>query len=224
MVIVFVHGMGLSSACWDAVRAHVPASVDTIAFDLPGHGARAGEAPLEHVDALADDVARRIDAPSFVVVGHSMGGAVAQALLQRHRERVERAVLVSSALRFPAAPMMLNAARSDMTALRRMFKDGLGGDDVVPRSRALFDACSDSVLVADIGVCASFDARTWGAAPSRAPRGVVVLGGERDEITPPKAWRRLAEQWNARLVEVGAHGHMLTEECPAEVAHAVLAG
>ncbi len=220
---VFVHGMGMSAAVWDAVRAHVP---DSIAVDLPGHGTRANEAPLDSADDMADDVARRVDAATFVVVGHSMGGAVAQALLHRHRERVSRAVFVASALRFPAAAMMLDAARADVQAFRTMFTDGLGARDVAPRSCALFDACSDDALVADIAACASFDARAWDSIAERtiariAERDmtpIVVVGGDLDDITPPVAWRRLASGWEARLVEVGAHGHMLPEVCPVEVA------
>lgn len=216
-MIVFVHGMGMSAAVWDAVRAHVP---DSIAVDLPGHGARADEPPLTDVDDMADDVARHVDAHTFVVVGHSMGGAVAQALLHRHCARISRAVLVSSALRFPAASAMREAARADMSTFRSMFKDGLGAPAAVPRSRALVDACSDEALLADIAACASFDARTF----ARPDANVVVVGGDLDDITPPNAWRRLAEQWKARLVEVGAHGHMLPEVCPAEVARVVADG
>jgi pimeloyl-ACP methyl ester carboxylesterase len=216
-VIVLLHGMGMSAAVWDATRAHLP---DSLALDLPGHGARAHEAPLDNADELADHVARVVHAPTFVVVGHSMGGAIAQALMRRHRERVERAVLVASALRFPAAAMMLEAARADMHAFRAMFNDGLGAVDVVPRSRALVDACSDEALVADINVCASFDARPF--ADASGARRVTVVGGDLDDITPPKAWRRLAELWSARLVEVGAHGHMLPEVCPMEIARVAL--
>lgn len=214
--------MGGAAAVWDDVRAAIALKGACVAHDLPGHGARKGEASLDDVAAMANDVARAAPFERFVAVGHSMGGAVVQTLLHRHPGRITRAVLVASALRFPAAPMMLAALDADPLAFRAMFKDGLGPAHVVPRCRRLADECSDAALRADLVACAAFDARAFASA--RDDVDVVVVGGDLDEVTPPKAWRRLAEAWRARVVAAGPRGHTLPEEAPLDVVNAVFMG
>lgn len=235
---LLVHGMGGAAALFEALALALGADRQCAhAVELPGHGARADEAPLSSVDELADDVAahaRSLPAgPPFVVVGHSLGGAVAQALAVRHRALVERIVLVSSALRFPAAAVLLAAFDADPAGARALFAEALGPAALVPRSRSLLAACSDAALRADIVALAGFDGRAGEgeraaalvdpAAIARARAFALVVGGDRDELTPPRAWRRLAESWGADVLAIDG-GHMLPEERPAEIAAALRRG
>lgn len=81
--IVFLHGIGSSSATWDRVAELLSGAHRTVTFDLLGHG----ESPvlddpaeytrdraLDDVDALLDG----LDGPA-VLVGHSLGGYLALA-------------------------------------------------------------------------------------------------------------------------------------------------
>lgn len=79
-------GEGLAAAGWSAV-----------AVDLPGHGG-SGPAPSYRFADLAEVLAAEQGTGWDLVVGHSLGGAVATALLAAHPATAARALLVDPAL------------------------------------------------------------------------------------------------------------------------------
>lgn len=93
--VVFLHGAGASGHMW---RHHVGALSDfhCLAPDLPGFG-RSNRMPFLSRPVTADLVAELIQARAPAgrvhVVGLSWGGGVAHALLDRHPELVDRAVI-----------------------------------------------------------------------------------------------------------------------------------
>ena len=81
--LVFIHGLGGSTATWDGVVAELSPVYTTVAVDLLGHG----QSPVPEDTALytrdaaltdLDDVLATIDGPA-VLVGHSLGGYLALA-------------------------------------------------------------------------------------------------------------------------------------------------
>jgi len=79
-------GEGLADAGWRAV-----------AVDLPGHGQSPVAASYRFTD-LADVLADRLGLGWDLLLGHSLGGAVATVLLARHPRVAARALLVDPAL------------------------------------------------------------------------------------------------------------------------------
>lgn len=102
--VVLLHGwMFPADVTWFACYAGVAGCAHVIAVDHRGHGRglRPGE-PFRLTDA-ADDVAgllRHLDAAPAVVVGYSMGGAIAQLLWQRHPAVVGGLVLCATSATF----------------------------------------------------------------------------------------------------------------------------
>jgi pyruvate dehydrogenase E2 component (dihydrolipoamide acetyltransferase) len=101
--IAFIHGLGGSLSSWQFVMGGLAATHRMIALDLPGHGGSSKLAPAVadySVAGLAGDIATTISAgkrkPS-VIVGHSLGGAVALMLAVDHPELVAGLVLIDSA-------------------------------------------------------------------------------------------------------------------------------
>jgi pimeloyl-ACP methyl ester carboxylesterase len=100
--VVFIHGLGGSLATF---ALNLPAFAEKFrlcALDLVGAGDSDKAVTDYSVPALADFLAHFLDTlgPEWQrasLVGHSLGGAVALALAERHPERVERLVLVDSA-------------------------------------------------------------------------------------------------------------------------------
>jgi 3-oxoadipate enol-lactonase len=98
--VVLVHGIGSSRKKWDPqIDALVDAGFRALRFDLRGCGesvAPEGDHAMPHflsdligfVDALALD--------SFHLVGHSLGGMIAQRYVIQHPARVRSLVLVST--------------------------------------------------------------------------------------------------------------------------------
>src|SRR5215217_6069650 len=85
--VIFLHGIGGSAQSWTPqVESFTAHGFLPIALDLLGFGSRP---PVESLtfDQLAADVEaaieqRRLDRP--ILVGHSIGGMVAQTVLRRH--------------------------------------------------------------------------------------------------------------------------------------------
>jgi len=99
--VVLVHGIGdEASRSWGQVVPDVARDYHVVVFDLPGFGrsTRANELyNPERYAAFVDFVVDRFVDGRFVLIGHSMGGAVALRYAAAHPEKVERLVLVDVA-------------------------------------------------------------------------------------------------------------------------------
>jgi len=101
-LVVFVHGLGGSYETWSL---NLPAFAERFricALDLVGAGSSDKPAMDYSVPALADFLARFLDAlggdwQRVSLVGHSLGGAIAITFASHYPERVDRLVLVDSA-------------------------------------------------------------------------------------------------------------------------------
>lgn len=94
--IVMIAGLGASAHDWGPTAERLSALARVITFDNRGAGqSTAPDEPMT-LDQLAEDAVAVFEAyglSSAHVVGHSMGGMIAQILAARHPELVERLVL-----------------------------------------------------------------------------------------------------------------------------------
>jgi len=103
MRFVLVHGGFHGAWCWDrlvpelAARGH-----DAVAPDLPGHGDRRSEEPS--FDAYRKAVADVVE-PGDVLVGHSMGGAVATGAADLVPSRIRRLIYLAAAVPIEGKPL-----------------------------------------------------------------------------------------------------------------------
>jgi len=102
--LVFIHGFGGRAAYWHFQLDHFHYDSRVIALDLRGHGL--SDAPKSRYDVpelCADVVAMlaAVDAPErFVLVTHSFGGAIGTYFVNQYHQRVERLVIIGSAVQF----------------------------------------------------------------------------------------------------------------------------
>ena len=103
--VVFLHGVTASGTGWDWLPPAVTADRRIINVDLRGHGRSDRAAGSYVLPEFADDVLavlRDVAGTPSVLVGHSLGGAVAWDIAQRHPELVGAAFLADPPL-IPAA-------------------------------------------------------------------------------------------------------------------------
>jgi pimeloyl-ACP methyl ester carboxylesterase len=96
--VLFVHGLAGDRTVWENQLPHLRATRRAIAMDLRGHGESALAADGSYgIPGLVSDVAvvaKALDLDRFVLVGHSVGAAVAAGYAGASPERVAGLLLV----------------------------------------------------------------------------------------------------------------------------------
>lgn len=95
-VWVWVHGYLGSRAIWHDALSELSKVHDVLAIDLPGFGSRTQEVSPDSINAFAAGVLAELAArgvQSFGLMGHSMGGQIAQEMSILAPDRVEALVL-----------------------------------------------------------------------------------------------------------------------------------
>jgi pimeloyl-ACP methyl ester carboxylesterase len=107
MPVIFVHGLGGDRRVWTNQVEHLRLTRRAVALDLRGHGESAPSKEGDYgMQGFASDVLAAADAlgiQRFVLVGHSMGGAVGGAVAGREPDRV--------------AGLLLDSAVGDLTTM-----------------------------------------------------------------------------------------------------------
>lgn len=234
--VAFLHGAAMDHTVWllqSRYLAHHGWNV--LAFDLPGHGRSAG-VPLTSIEALADWLTRALDAAGAgqaALVGHSMGSLAALEAAARHPQRVTRLALLGTAVPMPVAAPLLDAARDDSDAAADMIAvwahspgSHFGGNPapglwLVGGGRRLLRQAGPGVLYSDLNACNAYRNGLDSAARVACP--TLLLLGQRDQMTPPRATRELAAALaDARTVILPRCGHMLPYERPDETLDTLL--
>ena len=223
--LVLIHGAGGSAELWQPQLAALSDVARVVAPDLPGHGplrdrgAPSITAYAEWLDAFL----AALDAGPVVLVGHSMGGAVAQAEAIARPERLAGLVLIATGARLRVLTRLVDLLRGNPNEGRRLIQDlsfapGAPREHVEMVDRVLREG-APLVTLGDYLACDRFDVRER-LATIRAP--TLVVTGAEDRLTPPKGGRFLAETIpGARAVEIPAAGHFPQLEQPGAVNAAI---
>jgi esterase len=97
MPVIFAHSFAGDLSHWSATLDYLKPQRRVIAFDFSGHGNSPGAVGRYSYGELAKDigaVAESAQLASFVLVGHSMGAAIAIEFAAAHVQHVQRLVLV----------------------------------------------------------------------------------------------------------------------------------
>lgn len=95
--LVLVPGTRFSTTLWEPYRALLP-EVELVPVDLPGHGARVGDAFTTEaaLGIIGRAVADRAPSQRVVVAGHSLGGYMAMLYAARAAEPLDALVLMGA--------------------------------------------------------------------------------------------------------------------------------
>lgn len=243
-VLVLVHGSGGSAAFWRRNVAELSASMRVIVPSLPGHGgsARMSKAPTTltpYADAIAE-LLTEVGVQSAVILGHSLGGLVAQRFAFRHETRIDSLILVDSggsAITRIRLTLVVSALRlASWLAARPRFVRAISTRDGL-RHRVLARAVHDGTVVTeemirdglrDFAVPGVVDAIRAGAREQGTSSlgelslPVTVVWGRHDRVLPLRIGEQLAADIpGARLEVIDGAGHAPMVERPQEFARAV---
>lgn len=226
--VVFVHGAGGAQEQWRFQLRHLGPRWNPLAVDLPGHGESQGSG-YRTIGDYRDFVRDLLDALGIdrtVLVGHSMGGGIAQSFALAYPDRLAALVLVGTGARLRVHPDIFAAVRrGDMTAAGQLISRWAYSQTALPATVAqgaeAFVRNRATVLEGDFLACDAFD--VMGQIPAiRVP--TLVVCGEDDRMTPEKYARFLREGIpGAALTVIPRAGHMVMLESPGEFNRVLMA-
>lgn len=216
---VFIHGAGGSARIWAEQLAAFP---NSIAVTLVGHNpsdlatvtVSSIEGHAHHLHELLRELG------DVVLVGHSMGGAIAQLYALIFPEKVRGLVLVGSGAKMRVSPKILEGLLTDYPAtVRFIVNTGFPPDAPDNLKQPIIedmDALPPEVTQAAFAACNQFDVTQNLNKLPAVP--VLVVTGTADMLTPPKLGQFLADNIpGARLELVEGVGHFVQVEQPAEL-------
>ena len=222
--IILIHGAGGSHLVWPSALRRLP-EANIYAIDLSGHGRSHGDgyAQIEMYATEIIQFIKHLDLDNVVLIGHSMGGAIAQTIALRHLPELVGLVLIGTGAKLRVSPAILDqvlpAFEQTTTTINQFFWSPSALPEMVARGREVLAQTSPTILHNDFTACDQFDIRDQ-LAQITVP--TLVIAASEDKLTPPKHGRFLADtipQAQFELLE-GA-GHMMMVEKPGETADAV---
>ena len=129
--VVFLHSFAGDTSHWASQLDHLRHERRALAIDFRGHGKSAAPDNQDYrVESLVKDVEAALDKLAikrFVLVGHSMGGAVAAKYAGAHQDRVAGLVLVAAPGKVPAeqAQKVMATIEADYDATMKQYMDKL---------------------------------------------------------------------------------------------------
>lgn len=240
-LVLLLHGIGGGQAMWDeagsgTLQALADAGLRALALDFPGYGGSVGLQPVSlarMVDAVTALI--RTYAPRRVaLVGHSMGGMVAQEVVARRPDLVHKLVLCGTSAAFGrrtdgrsadawaqqfiaqrTAPLDAGQTMAQMAAT---LVPQMVGPGSLPEGVRLAEFCMGRVPAATyrraLGCLVSFD-RLSALTRIRVP--TLLVGGEFDRVAVPVVMKQVAQAIpHGRYVELAGIGHLMNQEAPDE--------
>jgi 3-oxoadipate enol-lactonase len=238
--VVFLHAFPLQAAMWDYQIEALEGTHRCIAIDMPGFGQSAPpDAPSEtSMQSWADLVAGVLDqlgVDTATVVGASMGGYLAMALLRHHRGRVAQLVLADTRARSddPTVAQRRSTQQqqlrdgSEVAALAKETVEGLLSSSSMSRADLVeyVHALADGADAAGwIGALEAMKDRPDSMLLLRqADVRALVIVGELDRVTPIAEAMSLRSLLKGELVVVPDVGHLPNIEDPLAFNDALVA-
>jgi pimeloyl-ACP methyl ester carboxylesterase len=229
--VVFLHAFPLQAAMWDYQIEALEGTHRCIAIDMPGFGqspppAKPGDTSMQSWSDLVAGVLDQLGIDAATVVGASMGGYLAIALLRHHRERVAQLVLADTRARSddPNVAQRRSTQQqqlrdgAEVAALAKETVEGLLSSSSMSRSD-LVDYVHALAEGADpagwIGALEAMKDRPDSMLLMRqADVRALVIVGELDRVTPIAEAMSLRSLLKGELVVVPDVGHLPNIEDP----------
>jgi pimeloyl-ACP methyl ester carboxylesterase len=216
--LVFVHGSGDNRHAW-RLQTEYFGKGQAFAIDLPGHGERVDTLPAEvTVQDYAREVYKivkdelKLERP--VIVGHSLGGAIALMMALEYGNELSGLILIGTGARLRVHPTFLTEALQSPDVARRHLIEICVIPEHIP---ALTDAIlqeqempETGILYRDLKACDMFDVISQ---LQEITLPTLIICGSEDRLTPPKYSQFLFDKiTGAKLHIIPDAGHYVMRE------------
>lgn len=221
--VLLLHGAGGSCLSWPPQLRRLSGQ-RVFTLDLPGHGKSegVGRQDIAEYSKVVIEFMKAVRLPTAVVVGFSMGSAIALSLALRYRKRFLGLGLIGSSAKMRVAPSILEMAVNPATFLSTVETviENSYSSAVDPRVKELarqqMAETRPTVLYGDFLACDAFDALD---RVNKIGIPTLLICGSDDQMTAPNRSEYLRDQIDgARLHIVKGAGHMVMVEQPDHVA------
>lgn len=237
--VVLIQGSGVGANGWRPQLDALASRYQCLCFDNRAYGRSAPSSEPLSLELMAEDTLALMDAlgwESAHLVGHSMGGLIAQYVARRAPARVRSLALLCTFAngRAPSrlTPWLVRVGLRTRVGTRRMRQRAfmemvlthgelaaVDSDAMAKKLGTLFDrdlAESPPILMQQVKAMARADARPFLSELAGIP--TLVASAEHDRIATPASGRELAQGLpGARYVELSSTAHAMTITRAAEV-------
>jgi len=221
----FLHGAGLDHAMFDR-QVNIFDGMPTIAWDARGHGASQLMPLAKHsyADMLEDFymILKKHSIEELILIGHGMGGAIAQEILYRQPDKVRALVLIdcpaNSGFRFPQKAASALRGHIDSLKPYRAFIKNAAHRHSVKEKTAVYERTAMSRARKDVLIEAMDKTAFHPNVPKgyRLPIPSLLLVGEKSR---PAGWG--VGEANLRLVTIKDASHNPCLDNPQAVNYAI---
>jgi pimeloyl-ACP methyl ester carboxylesterase len=222
--IVFLHGYLESSDIWEEFAESFAEEYFVVCIDIPGHGRSEILKGPASMEALADAVVSLTESLGmnyFNLAGHSMGGYLTMALLEKYPERINTAVLFHSTCYSDSEEKKINRDREAglikegkkelivNTNIPRLYSnDNLDSmKSFIERSKSIARKTPDEGVIYALEAMKSRPDRSEVLAKTDIP--VLLLAGAKDNLIPLSLMEKMKSlSSRIRLVVLEESGHM----------------
>ncbi len=235
--VILLHGLAATSGVnWFAAFGPLSKQFRVVALDHRGHGRGLRSSAPFSLDDCADDVvavADQLGIGTFIPVGYSMGGPIAQLVWRRHPERVDGLVLCATSrdfrgrwherVQFAGLGLVVTGLRlaplPAMDHLAEQLPEELA--DGASRRWAIGELRSHDVrsVLEAAETLGRFSSRDW-IGDIDVPVSVVVTA--QDRLVPPRRQVKLASSIPTAVMHVVDGTHLAAGTEPDQFAHALV--
>jgi pimeloyl-ACP methyl ester carboxylesterase len=218
--VIFIHGSGGDREDWKSQVDGMGGAVQLVALDLPGHGASSppGESAVPAYEHWVNGFVQALGLEKVVLVGCSLGSAIALWAALESRPWLVGIGLVGSGGRLKVHPVILEACLNDLEQASTVIADYALSESADDEIRATVKAKvfnnPPGLVHGDLSACNDFDVMerldsisipTW------------ILTGQEDRLTPLKYAGFLQQAISNSVLEVIPQaGHLANVEKPQE--------
>jgi pimeloyl-ACP methyl ester carboxylesterase len=231
LTLVFLHYWGGTHRTWNKIAAELESSFRIVTYDMRGWGESGAAEDGYSITALADEAAaliKHLELSKYVLIGHSMGGKVAQLVASRNPQGLVGLVLVAPATPTPShipeeakqqqihaydnretvlqTIAFLSARTPDPETVEQIIEDSLSG---MPEAKLAWPTFA---MLEDIS-----------PQISKIVVPTFVLAGELDRLDSVEQHQRevVARIPGAKLEIIPDSGHLLPIDEPARTARSI---